>query len=462
MSPDARAQTPAAARPDAAPGAPDVAVVGFGYIGSVIAATLADRGMRVVGIDTNAAMVAAVNRGDCPIPEPGLPALVAKGVAAGRLAATTDPAAVAGARAVLITVGTPLSEDFEADLSHIRAACSAVAPHVAEGAVVMIKSTVPPGTTRAMHDAVFAPLGRRVAMAFSPERLAEGQAIRDLRSIPILVGGMDAAASAAGAAFWREALPEVEVMALASPEAAEMVKLADNLWIDLNVALANELAKLVDALPFPIDVLEVIAGANTLKKGQHHVNILTPSNGVGGYCLTKDPWFVDALGRRAGLDLKIPRASREANDSMPGHVFARVDGFLKDRGIAPGAARIAVLGYAFKSESGDVRFTPVAPLVAALRAAGYGPGLAICDPMVRPEEAAHQGVELVADWRAAAAGAHAVLILAGHAAFAAIAPEDLAAAAAPGALVFDGRIHYPPARIAALRAQGLVYMGVGR
>jgi UDP-N-acetyl-D-mannosaminuronic acid dehydrogenase len=439
-----------------------VAVVGFGYIGSVIAATLADRGLKVVGVDTNAAMVAAVSRGDCPIPEPGLGSLVAKGVAAGRLSASGDPAAVAGARAVLITVGTPLSETFEADLGHIRAACAAVAPHVADGAVVMIKSTVPPGTTRAMHDEVFAPLGRRVHMAFSPERLAEGQAIRDLRSIPILVGGMDAAASAAGAAFWRDALPEVEVTALSSPEAAEMVKLADNLWIDLNVALANELAKLVDALPWPIDVLEVIAGANTLKKGQHHVNILTPSNGVGGYCLTKDPWFVDALGRRAGVELKIPRAAREVNDSMPDHVFDRVDGFLRAQGIAPAAARTAILGYAFKSESGDVRFTPVAPLVARLRAAGYGPGLRVCDPMVHPEEAAAQGVELTADWRATAAGAHAVLILAGHAAFAAIAPEDLAAAAAPGALVFDGRIHYPPARIAALEALGLAYRGVGR
>ncbi len=443
-------------------GAPDVAVVGFGYIGSVIAAVLASRGLRVVGIDTNAAMVEAVNRGACPIPEPGLAELVAAAVVAGRLFASVDPAAVAGARAVLITVGTPLSEEFEADLSHIRAACAAVAPHVATGAVVMIKSTVPPGTTRAMHDEVFAAHGRRVHMSFSPERLAEGQAIRDLREIPILVGGMDAAASEAGAAFWRAALP-VEVMTLSSPEAAEMVKLADNLWIDLNVALANELAKLMDALPWPIDVLEVIQGANSLKKGQHHVNILTPSNGVGGYCLTKDPWFVDALGRRAGVELRIPRASREVNDSMPGHVFDRVDGFLRTRGIAPGDARVALLGYAFKSNSGDVRFTPVGPLVARLRAAGYGPGLRVCDPMVHGDEAARQGVDLVADWREAATGAHAVLILAGHAAFAAIAPEALAAAAAaPGALVFDGRIHYPRARIAELEALGLSYLGVGR
>ena len=128
---------------------PDVAVIGFGYIGSVIAAVLAERGFSVVGIDTNARMIDAVKAGRCPIPEPGLDALVGKGVASGRLTASTDPAAAKGARAVLITVGTPLSDDYTADLAHIRAACASVAPHLHDGQIVMIKSTVPPGTTRA-------------------------------------------------------------------------------------------------------------------------------------------------------------------------------------------------------------------------------------------------------------------------------------------------------------------------
>jgi len=439
---------------------PEVAVIGFGYIGSVIAAVLAFRGISVVGIDTNAEMIAALNAGKCPIPEPGLEELVAAGVAAGKLSGSTDPAAARGTKAILITVGTPLSDEFEADLTHIRAACGAVAPYVADGQLVMIKSTVPPGTTRLMHDEIFAPKAH-VRMAFSPERLAEGQAIRDLASIPILVGGLDAEAGEACADFWRKAIPTIEVMTLSSPEAAEMVKLADNLWIDLNIALANELAKLADALPFPIDVMEVIGGANSLKKGQHYVNILYPANGVGGYCLTKDPWFVDAIGRRAGVDMKIPRASREVNDSMPGHVFAQVDRVLKARGLAPADARVALLGFAFKSNSGDTRFTPVGPLVAALRDAGYGPGLTICDPMVTTREATHHGVTLEPDWRKTVACADAVLILAGHDEFAAITPEALAEAA-PGALIYDGRIYYPRARIAALEALGLTYLGVGR
>lgn len=436
---------------------PDVAVIGFGYIGSVIAAVLADRGFSVVGIDTNAGMIEAVRAGRCPIPEPGLDELVARGVAAGRLTASTDPAAARGARAVLITVGTPLSEDYTADLAHIRAACASVAPHLHDGQIVMIKSTVPPGTTRAMYEEVIAPAAK-VHMAFSPERLAEGAAIRELSQIPILVGGIDAAAGDAAAAFWREALP-VEVMCVASPEAAEMVKLADNLWIDLNIALANELAKLVDAMPWKIDVMEVIRGANTLRKGQHHVNILHPANGVGGYCLTKDPWFVDALGRRAGIELQIPKASRAVNDSMPGHVFERVTGALAGRGIAPADAKVALLGFSFKSNSGDCRFTPVGPLVAKLRAAGCT--LRVCDPMVTAAEAAHHGITLEPDWRKAIEGADAVLILAGHDEFTGITPADFAALA-PGALIYDGRIYYPRGRIAELEAAGLAYMGVGR
>ena len=147
--------------------APDVAVIGFGYIGSVIAAVLAERGFSVVGIDTNARMIEAVKAGRCPIPEPGLDELVGKGVASGRLTASTDPAAARGARAVLITVGTPLSDEYTADLAHIRAACASVAPYLHDGQIVMIKSTVPPGTTRAMHEEIIttAPLTSRATIS---------------------------------------------------------------------------------------------------------------------------------------------------------------------------------------------------------------------------------------------------------------------------------------------------------
>lgn len=436
-----------------------VAVVGFGYIGSVIGAVLASRGLTVRGIDMNKDLVDAVNAGKCPLPEPGLEDLIAQGVGAGRLSASMDPADVKGADVIVITVGTPLSDDFDADLSHIRAACQGIAPYVSDGQLIMVKSTVPPGVTRRMAEEELLPKAR-VHMAFSPERLAEGSAIPEFLNLPIVVGGMDKAATEACAAFWRETLG-VEVIEVSSPEAAELVKLANNQWIDLNIALAHELAKLADALPYPIDTLEVIKGANSLKKGQHYVNILTPSNGVGGYCLTKDPWFIDALGKRHGVDLRLSAAGRGVNDSMPQYVSDQINMFLKGRGKGAGDAKIAVLGYSFKTNSGDCRFTPVDPFLEALKAGGYT-NVEICDPTVSKAEADHHGVTLNPDWRATIKDADAVTIMAGHDAFRDIDVAALKDHLAPGALVFDGRIYFDRATINAIEAAGFTYAGVGR
>ena len=119
---------------------------------------------------------------------------------------------------------------------------------------------------------------------------------------------------------------------MSSPEAAELVKLANNQWIDLNIALANELALLCDSLPYPLDILEIIEGANSLKKGQHNVNILQPSIGVGGYCLTKDPWFLSALGDNYRLSLELPRSGRAVNDGMPLNAARVINDVFRSRG----------------------------------------------------------------------------------------------------------------------------------
>ena len=232
-----------------------------------------------------------------------------------------------------------------------------------------------------------------------------------------------------------------------------MVKLADNLWIDLNIALANELAKLVDALPFPIDVMEVIRGANTLKKGQHHVNILYPANGVGGYCLTKDPWFVDALGRRAGVELADPedRARGQRLDARP-RLRPGDGGARRARHRAPATP-------GSRSSASPSRATPATPASPPWRRSSRSsaPPAAACGSATRwspPPRPATTASTLEPDWQTAVAGADAVLILAGHDAFAAITPGDFARLA-PGALIYDGRIYYPRARIAELEAAGL-------
>jgi UDP-N-acetyl-D-mannosaminuronic acid dehydrogenase len=436
----------------------NIAVVGFGVIGSAIGAVLAECGNHVVGIDTNGELIAALRRGDYPATEPGLAALTAAQVAQGRLRFSPDVRDVADADVIVLTVGTPIDGEMNADLSAIRAACENIAPHIREGQLIVVKSTVPPGTTR---NVVARILRERAAVhvAFAPERLAEGQALDDLRTIPIIVGGVDDESSRAARDFWTAALP-VDVITVSSSETAELVKLANNLWIDLNIALAHDLARVCDALPYRLDVLEVIRAANTLKKGQHYTNILTPSVGVGGYCLTKDPWFVDAIASQHGAEVSTPRVSRGVNDAMPAYAAGRLANAVDALGMERRSARVAVLGLAFKSNSGDMRSTPVLSFIAALRALGFA-DIAVCDPLVDPRDAVAAEVSLVS-WEVAATGAACVALLAGHKAFHAIGIDAIASRIRPGGVVFDGRYYFSRDEIETIKAMGLNYVGIGR
>jgi UDP-N-acetyl-D-mannosaminuronic acid dehydrogenase len=272
----------------------------------------------VTGIDVRPGLVAEINDGRTRVREPGLDDLVAQTVKAGRLTATTDFSAVADQDVVIVTVGTPLGQDFEPVVDDIEAAAKGVAAFLAPGQLVILKSTVPPNTTTGIVQPILETSGLRAGvdfgLAFCPERLAEGRAVRDLTSIPVVVGAVDERSADACRLLWREALG-VESVLVDSPREAELTKLADNLWIDLNIALANELAKICDKLGS--NVTQVIDAANTLPKVNYNVNILMPSMGVGGYCLTKDPWFVHHLGEQLGLDMLTPQTSRAVNDTMP-------------------------------------------------------------------------------------------------------------------------------------------------
>jgi dTDP-alpha-D-glucose dehydrogenase len=434
----------------------DVAVVGFGYIGSVIGSVLADRGYRVRGVEPNKRIVDAVAAGKSPFNEPGLEELIARNTAAGRLSVGADPSVTASCDVVVITVGTPLSGDKDPDLSQIRGAAEMIAPYVREGSLVMLKSTVPPGTTEGTVGPVLKT--KKVSLAFCPERLAEGKAISEFTAIPMVVGGVDEESTRRAATFWKEALG-VEVIEVGDAKSAEMVKLADNLWIDLNIALAGELAKVCDKLG--VDVLDVIKAANSLPKGSSHVNILIPSVGVGGYCLTKDPWFVHRLGGKLGLDLLIPQASRNVNDSMPKYSAGLIDEFLAKRGKKPREIKVAVMGIAFKNNTGDCRFTPTKYVIEALAAKGYS--LAICDPWVGDHDIAMvTDLPVSKDIEGTIKGADCVAFLAGHGEFHDLSVSRIAELASPGAMVFDGRMFFGKDKIKAMRAKGLVYKGVGR
>ncbi|WP_307787475.1 nucleotide sugar dehydrogenase [Mycolicibacterium sp. S2-37] len=437
-----------------------IAVVGFGYIGTVIGAVLADRGWPVTGIDVRQSVVDDINLGRTAVAEPGLGELVANSVRIGRLRATTDFGAVTDNDFVIVNVGTPLGPDYEPIVDDIKAAARAVGEHLRPGHVVILKSTVPPDTTETLvrpilEDASGLRAGVDFGLAFCPERLAEGQAIHELTSIPVVVGAVDERSARACATLWRHALG-VDSVIVDDPRTAEMVKLADNLWVDLNVAMANELAKVCDRLG--MDALQVIAAANTMPKGGNPVNILRPSMGVGGYCLTKDPWFVNHLGQTLGLELSIPRTSRTVNDTMPGYTFGLLRQLLADQGKALQASKIAVLGIAFKNNTGDCRLTPTKYVVTPLEESGCE--LAIHDPWVPEEEALSvTDIPLTPDIESAVKDADALVVLAGHKEFHQIPLTRLADLTAADCVFLDGRNSFDPP---AVRAAGFIYKGIGR
>ena len=437
-----------------------IAVVGFGYIGTVIGAVLADRGWPVTGIDVRQTVVDEINLGKTTVPEPGLSEIVANNVRVGRLRATTDFAAIADNGFVIVTVGTPLGPDYEPIIDDIEAAARAVGTNLRQGHLIILKSTVPPDTTEQLFKPILEEVsglkaGVDFGLAFCPERIAEGQAIKELTSIPIVVGAVDELSARACSTLFRHALG-VDSIVVDDPRTAEMVKLVDNLWIDLNVAMANEMAKVCDRLG--MDALQVIHAANSMPKGNHNVNILMPSMGVGGYCLTKDPWFVNHLGESLGLELSIPRTSRTVNDAMPAYTYGLLKQLLADQGKTIEDSKIAILGIAFKNNTGDCRLTPTKYVVELLEESGCG--LTVHDPWVMGEEA-HMvtKIPLTLDIESAVCGADALVVLAGHREFHQIPLARLSELAVEGCVFLDGRNSFDPA---AVRAGGLVYKGIGR
>ncbi|MEV0899188.1 nucleotide sugar dehydrogenase [Actinoplanes sp. NPDC049802] len=437
-----------------------VAVVGFGYVGSCLAATLADRGVDVIGVDTDGNLVAELNAGRCRFREEGLAELLGDGLASGRLRITSDYAETRNADVVLVTVGTPVLADGSLADGQLRAACAELSRHLRRGQLFVVKSTVPPGTTRTIVRETLERSGLTgsidFGLAFSPERLSEGVALRELKTFPIVAGGLDPDSAAAAAEFWRRSLG-VRAIPLESPEAAEIVKLADNWWIDANIALANELAKFCAV--HEVDVIEVIAAANTIPKGSSMINILLPSVGVGGSCLTKDPWMVWQSARRRGVEILTVPAAREINAGMPEYTAQLALSALADLGKDPDTATIAVLGLAFKNNTGDLRATPTQPTIAAFTKAGAE--VRIFDPLVDAAEAEDVfGIPVSASIEDAVRGADCVAVLALHRQL-----EDLDFATLPVAadcLVLDGRAYYSKGKIHSLRELGYHYRGIGR
>jgi UDP-N-acetyl-D-mannosaminuronic acid dehydrogenase len=388
--------------------------MGLGYIGLPTASLLATKGFSVHGVDVNPHAVDTINQGNIHIHEPDLDVMVRAAVNSGNLRAATEPTQ---ADVFIIAVPTPIRPDKSPDLSFVEAAARTLAPYVAEGNLVVLESTSPVGTTEricdwmaeARSDLVFPRRetafsvaeseAREVFVSHCPERVLPGQILRELVENDRVVGGVDRASTEKTLEFYGTFV-RGQLLATDS-RTAEMCKLTENAFRDVNIAFANELSILGDALG--IDPWELI----TLANRHPRVSILQPGPGVGGHCIAIDPWFI--VHSRPDL-ARLIRTAREVNDSKPEWVLDKV----KQRAERFREPVIACLGLAFKADIDDLRESPSVEIVHALAESRVGRILAV-EPHIRelPPALREAGVELV-DLASAVAAADIVVLLVNH------------------------------------------------
>lgn len=356
------------------------AIIGAGYVGLSTAIQVVDAYGSATLLDVDEARVEMIRRGECPIAEPRISELFTKYSLEGRITATADYHAVATHDVFMVTVNTPVLNTFRINASYLARACHDLSNLLNGEKLVIIRSTIEPTTMRQLVLPALSQSGRAAGSDFvvcmCPERLSEGNAYNDMKTNPIIIGSDDPIAADIGKAYWEPIYGDRIINV--SMEEAELAKLADNLWIDVNIALANELALVSEKIG--ADARNVIRAANSLKKGTSFVNILTPGIGVGGSCLPKDPYILGEFAKTHGIELRLPYTSRAVNDSMPLHTFD----FVKRRFGSLEGLRLLVLGLSFNADSGDVRSTPTIPLIKALL--GNGAIVFGYDPVVKPHD----------------------------------------------------------------------------
>ncbi|MDC4509118.1 UDP-N-acetyl-D-mannosamine dehydrogenase [Acinetobacter baumannii] len=349
-----------------------ICVIGLGYIGLPTAATFAAHGIKVTGVDVNQHAVDMINQGKVHIVEPDLDALVRDVVAQGKLSAQTVPAE---ADAYIVAVPTPFKDDYQPDLKYIEAAAKALAPFLKQGNLVILESTSPVEATEQMAawlsearpDLTFPQQKGEEAdilVAHCPERVLPGKVLQELISNDRIIGGMTSRCSKAACELYKTFVKGECIQTNA--RTAEMCKLTENSFRDVNIAFANELSVICDKLN--INVWELISLANRHPR----VNILQPGPGVGGHCIAVDPWFIVA---KTPEEARLIRTAREVNDAKPEWVIdqvkIKITEFLQDNpNKTIKDVKIACYGLAFKPDIDDLRESPALQITKKLAEQG--------------------------------------------------------------------------------------------
>lgn len=395
-----------------------VCVVGLGYIGLPTAAFIASKGVKVTGVDVNPRYVESINRGEVPFVEPGFDELLKRVVDEGLLTAQDTQIE---ADAYIVCVPTPFSEGYEVDTKFIHSAAEAMAPHLRPGALVVLESTSPPGTTAKMADYILKlrpDLSRdensenAIYFAHCPERVLPGQIMEEMESNDRVIGGLTPRGTELAVALYRT-FCTAELLET-DATTAEMAKLTENSFRDVNIAFANELSLIADRLG--IDVWELIDLAN------HHprVNILQPGPGVGGHCIAVDPWFIVSS---VPEEARIIKMARDINDGKPEWVKRKVLSAFQNLNNPV----VAALGIAFKNDIDDLRESPSLNIVRDLATENPEVQFQVVEPNIKALPESLSGLENVhlEDLEYAIATSDVVLLLVNHKEFIALDTEVL-------------------------------------
>ena len=432
----------------------NITVVGLGKVGLPLALVFADKELNVTGVDINQEVVESLNNGVLPHYEPKVPELLEKCIENGKFKATTDTTAAAkNSDVIIMVVPTLIKENKEPDITAVEKASEYIGKGLKKGSMVIIESTVPPGTTEGVvKDILERESGLKscedFGLAFCPERVQSPQVVDDItKNYPKIVGGIDPKSTEIASALY-SFINEKGVITVKNPKTAEMEKVVENTYRDINIAFANELALISGRLG--VDVMEVIDVANS----QPFCNILRPGAGVGGHCIPMDPYYLIDEAKKIGLDVQLLENSRKINDYMPKHVVELVEDGLKEINKSISKSKIALLGVSYKENTDDYRYSPSRDIINYLNKKNAH--IKTYDPFVK--DVPDLNVEHYNDLKDCVKDVDCIIIATAHNEFKEMDLNDIRSLTAKDSLFVDGRRVFNPESIQEI---GFVFRGIG-
>ncbi len=417
-----------------------ICIIGLGYIGLPTACKFAQNGLEVLGMDTNPDIIHTLTRGDVHIYEPGLNELVAEVLASGRLTVSQQ---VQAADCFIIAVPTPFHADKTADMRSVTSAANSIVPHLKQGNLVILESTSPPETTVKLVAPILEKsglkAGRDFYLVYSPERVLPGKILSELVENARVIGGIDRPSAEAGKQLYQNFVKGDIILTDATT--AEMVKLMENTSRDINIAIANEFCRVADQ--FGVDIWEAVGIANLHPR----VDILKPGIGVGGHCISVDPWF---LVESAPDCTELILTARKLNDAQPEFVCDVIEATIENLS----QKRVAFLGLAFKPNVDDLRESPAVELAHLLTKKAAG--LTACEPFKRQSH--WESIQIDNDIPSLIKNADVLVLAVNHQQFKDWNPQDIAAMN-PNIAVFDCVNGWDKS---AWEAAGLTYHGLAK